>query len=75
MPELVAGTNADECVLRPEGRQNDVADRSLAAVMTHFEDVDVAEHAPVDQRLQHVALRITGQHRREPGSAGEQDDA
>jgi hypothetical protein len=75
MPELVAGTHADERVLRPEGRQNAVADRSPATVMAHLEHVDVAEHAPVDQRLQNVALRITGQHRREPRRAGEQHDA
>jgi hypothetical protein len=74
MPELVAGAHADERILGLEGRQNAVADRSPATMMSHFEHVDVAEHALFDQRLQHVALRIPGQHRREPGGAGEQDD-
>lgn len=75
MPELVAGTHADQRVLRLEDRQDAVADRSPATVMAHLEHVDVAEYVLVDQRLQHVAFCIPGQQRREPGSAGEQDDA
>ncbi len=68
MPELVAGTHADQRVLRLEDRQDAVADRSPATVMAHLEHIDVAEYVLVDQRLQHVALCIPVSNAENPGA-------
>jgi hypothetical protein len=44
-------------------------------MMTDLEHVNVAEHPPVDEWLEHVTLRVAGQHRREAGRCCQQDDA
>jgi hypothetical protein len=44
-------------------------------MMADLEHVDIAEHALVDQRLQHVTFGVPGQHRREPLGIGQQHDA
>jgi hypothetical protein len=72
--ELVAGPYADERVLRPKDRKHAVAHRSGAAVMADLEHVDVAKNPLVDEWLQHITLRVAGQHSRESRHRCEQDD-
>jgi hypothetical protein len=75
VPELVAGAHADDRVLRLQSRQHAIADRPLAAMMPDLEHIDVAEHAFVDEWLEHVTLGVPGQHRREPLLARDQHHA
>jgi hypothetical protein len=44
-------------------------------VMPHLQDVDVAEHTLVDERLKHHALGVSSQYRREARGARKQHHA